>query len=217
MPSFLEHPLLKPHSVEKRLFQLDLAAKSLKSSTLVVVPTGLGKTVVAMMVLLARLELGKVLFLAPTRPLVDQHASFLKNALKDGTIVAFMTGETAPKERAETWSRARIVVSTPQVVENDLLSRRIDLKGVSLIIFDEAHRGVGNYAYVYIAERYAREAVAPLVLGITASPGSQIDKIEEICTNLGIESIETKTEADPDVQPFVHHRKIEWVKVIVPE
>jgi ERCC4-related helicase len=217
MPSFLEHPLLKPKMVEKRLFQLDLAAKSLKSSTLVVVPTGLGKTVVALMVLLARLEMGKVLFLAPTRPLVEQHASFLKNALKDGTEVAFMTGETAPEQRAETWRRARIVVSTPQVVENDLLSRRIDLKGVSLIIFDEAHRAVGNYSYVYIAERYAREAGAPLVLGITASPGSQIDKIEEICANLGIESIETKTEADPDVQPFVHHREIEWVKVIVPE
>jgi Fanconi anemia group M protein len=217
MPSFLEHPLLKPHSVEKRLFQLDLAAKSLQSSTLVVVPTGLGKTVVALMVLLARLELGKVLFLAPTRPLVEQHASFLKNALLDGTIVAFMTGETAPEKRALTWSRARIVVSTPQVVENDLLSRRIDLKDVSLIIFDEAHRAVGNYSYVYIAERYAREAGAPLVLGITASPGSQIDKIEEICANLGIESIQTKTEADPDVQPFVFHREIEWVKVKVPE
>jgi Fanconi anemia group M protein len=203
--------------VEKRLFQLDLAAKSLKSSTLVVVPTGLGKTVVALMVLLARLELGKVLFLAPTRPLVEQHASFLKNALLDGTIVAFMTGETAPEKRALTWSRARIVVSTPQVVENDLLSRRIDLKDVSLIIFDEAHRAVGNYSYVYIAERYAREAGAPLVLGITASPGSQIDKIEEICANLGIESIQTKTEADPDVQPFVFHREIEWVKVKVPE
>jgi ERCC4-related helicase len=217
MPSFLEHPLLKPKMVEKRLFQLDLAAKSLKSSTLVVVPTGLGKTVVALMVLLARLELGKVLFLAPTRPLVEQHASFLKNALQDETMVAFMTGETAPEERALTWRRARIAVSTPQVVENDLLSRRIDLKDVSLIIFDEAHRAVGNYAYVYIAERYAREAGTPLVLGITASPGSQIDKIEEICANLGIESIETKTEADPDVQPFVHHREIEWVKVRVPE
>jgi len=217
MPSFLEHPLLKPCRVEKRLFQLDLAAKSLKSSTLVVVPTGLGKTVVALMVLLARLEMGKVLFLAPTRPLVEQHASFLKNALQDETALAFMTGETAPEERALTWRRARIVVSTPQVVENDLLSRRIDLKDVSLIIFDEAHRAVGNYAYVYIAERYAREAAAPLVLGITASPGSQIEKIEEVCANLGIEQIETKTEADPDVQPFVFHREIEWVKVKVPE
>jgi len=76
---------------------------------------------------------------------------------------------------------------------------------------------VGNYAYVYIAERYAREAKNPLVLGITASPGSQSEKIAEICTNLGIERIQTRTEGDPDVAPFVHQREIEWVKVTVPE
>jgi len=217
MTSYLEHPLLKSQAVEKRLFQMDLAAKALQSSTLVVVPTGLGKTVIALMVLLPRLERGKVLFLAPTRPLVEQHAEFLKRVLNDADLAAFVTGETPPDKRAEIWDRSRVVVSTPQVIENDLLSHRIDLKDVSLIIFDEAHRGVGNYAYVYIAERYAREAKDPLVLGITASPGSQSEKIEEICSNLGIERIQTKTEEDPDVQPFVHHREIEWVKVKVPD
>ncbi len=217
MPNFLEHPLLKSHCIEKRLFQLDLASKALRISTLVVVPTGLGKTVIALLVLLARLEKGKSLFLAPTKPLVEQHASFLRNALLDESIVASMTGETPPRERAEAWRNARIVTSTPQVIENDLLSRRIDLKDVSLIIFDEAHRAVGNYAYVYIAQRYSREAENPLVLGITASPGSQSDKIEDICSNLGIASIQTKTENDPDVSPFVHHRDIEWIKLKVPD
>ncbi len=217
MTDYLEHPLLKPQCVEKRLFQLDLAAGALKSSSLVVVPTGLGKTIIALLVLLARLDKGKVLFLAPTKPLVEQHASFLNHVLKDEGMVALMTGETLPERRAETWSRARIVVSTPQVIENDLLSRRIDLSSVSLVIFDEAHRGVGNYAYVYIAERYAREATSRLVLGITASPGSESEKIGEICTNLGFERIQTRTERDPDVSPFVHQRDIEWVKVTVPE
>jgi ERCC4-related helicase len=217
MNSHLEHPLLKPECVEKRLFQMDLAATALKASSLVVVPTGLGKTVIALMVLLARLDKGKVLFLAPTKPLVEQHASFLRSVLKDGDMVALMTGEIASEKRTEIWSQARIVVSTPQVIENDLLSRRVDLSDVSLIIFDEAHRAVGNYAYVYIAQRYAREAGDPRVLGITASPGSQSEKIGEICTNLGIEKIQTRTESDPDVAPFVHQREIEWVKVKVPE
>jgi ERCC4-related helicase len=217
MNSHLEHPLLKPERVEKRLFQMDLAATALKASSLVVVPTGLGKTVIALMVLLARLDKGKVLFLAPTKPLVEQHASFLRSVLKDDGIVALMTGEIASEKRTLIWSQARIVVSTPQVIENDLLSRRINLRDVSLIIFDEAHRAVGNYAYVYIAQRYAREAGDQLVLGITASPGSQSEKIGEICTNLGIEKIQTRTESDPDVAPFVHQREIEWVKVKVPE
>lgn len=217
MSSFLEHPFLKPQTVEKRLFQLDLAATALKASCLIVVPTGLGKTVIALMVLLARLDKGKVLFLAPTKPLVEQHATFLRRVLKDEDEVAMMTGETMPEKRVLSWEGARIVASTPQVIENDLLSRRIDLKDVSLVIFDEAHRAVGNYAYVYIAERYAREAANPLVLGITASPGSQSEKIAEICTNLSIEKVQTRTENDSDVAPFVHQREIEWVKLTVPK
>ncbi|MDD4651917.1 MAG: DEAD/DEAH box helicase [Methanothrix sp.] len=217
MSSFLEHPHLLPQTVEKRLFQLDLAAAALHSSSLIVVPTGLGKTVIALMVILARMERGRILFLAPTKPLVEQHASFLRRVLKDGDMVSMMTGESPPEKRIDAWGQSRIVVSTPQVIENDLLSRRIDLEDVSLVIFDEAHRAVGNYAYVYIAERYRREGKDPLVLGITASPGSQSDKIAEICTNLGVEAIHTRTEKDPDVAPFVHDREIEWVKLTVPK
>jgi len=217
MTSYLEHPLLKPDIVERRLFQMDLAARALRRSSLVVVPTGLGKTVVALMVLLARLEKGKVLFLAPTRPLVEQHANFLKSVLQNPELVVQVTGETEPHMRTEVWQNARIIAATPQVIENDLLSRRIDLQDVSLIIFDEAHRGAGNYAYVYIASRYQKEGKNQLVLGITASPGSQGEKIGEICANLGMESIETKTEEDPDVAPFIHHREIEWVRVLIPD
>jgi len=216
MAVYLEHPRLLPQTVEKRLFQMDLAAQALEASSLIVVPTGLGKTVIALMVLLARMDKGRVLFLAPTKPLVEQHASFLQRVLRDGDRVVMMTGESPPEVRIELWSRGCIVVSTPQVIENDLLSRRIDLADVSLIIFDEAHRAVGSYAYVYIAERYRREANSPLIMGITASPGSQSEKIAEICSNLGIEKIQTRTESDPDVALFVHEREIEWVKLTVP-
>ncbi len=217
MSTYLEHPSLLPQTVEKRLFQMDLAATALKASSLIVVPTGLGKTVIALMVLLARMDKGRVLFLAPTKPLVEQHAAFLERVLKDGKMVAMLTGESHPEKRVESWQNSRIVVSTPQVIENDLLSRRIDLADVSLVIFDEAHRAVGGYAYVYIANRYHREAKSPLVLGITASPGSESEKIAEICTNLGIEKIQTRTENDPDVALFVHEREIEWVKLVVPK
>jgi ERCC4-related helicase len=217
MPTYLEHPLLKPQAIEKRLFQLDLASNALKSASLIVVPTGLGKTIIALIVLLARLDKGQALFLAPTRPLVEQHAYFLRNVLADEGMVASITGETPSDRRTDVWKKAKIIVATPQVVENDLLSRRIALKHISLIIFDEAHRAVGNYAYVYIARRYSSEAEDPLILGITASPGSQNNKIEEICTNLGIEKIQIRTEKDPDVKPFVFQKEIEWIKVKVPE
>src|SRR5512137_1330188 len=113
MSSYLEHPHLLPQTVEKRLFQLDLAATALKASSLIVVPTGLGKTVIALMVLLARMDKGRVLFLAPTKPLVEQHASFLQRVLKDPGFVAMTTGESPPEKRIAAWENSRIVVSTP--------------------------------------------------------------------------------------------------------
>lgn len=216
MSEYLEHPYLRQEAVEKRLFQMDLAATALKASSLIVVPTGLGKTVIALMVLLARMDKGKVLFLAPTKPLVEQHQTFLKRVLRDADSVEMLTGESPPEKRISLWSGARVVVSTPQVIENDLLSRRIDLCDVSLVIFDEAHRATGNYAYVYIAEQYRRDAKSPLVLGITASPGSDSERIAEICTNLGVERISTRSERDPDVAGFIHEREIEWVRLVVP-
>ncbi|MEA2046310.1 MAG: DEAD/DEAH box helicase [Euryarchaeota archaeon] len=215
--SYIEHPLIREKTVEKRLFQLDLAVSALQESTLVVLPTGLGKTVVALLVTLVRLDRGKVLFMAPTRPLVEQHTSFLKNVLVAPSVVVQFTGETPPERRMEMWDEARIIVSTPQVIENDLLSRRISLRDVSCVIFDEAHRAVGNYAYVYIAQRYEKEGRDGLVLGITASPGSSAEKIDEICSNLRISRVEAKTDQDPDVVPFVHQTEVEVVKVTVPK
>lgn len=215
--SYIEHPLIKEGTVEKRLFQLDLAVSALQESTLVVLPTGLGKTVVALLIILVRLDRGKVLFMAPTRPLVEQHTSFLKNVLVAPSVVVQFTGETPPERRMEMWDEAKIIVSTPQVIENDLLSRRISLRDVSCVIFDEAHRAAGNYAYVYIAQRYEKEGHDGLVLGITASPGSSAEKIEEICSNLRISRVEAKTDQDPDVAPFVHQTEVEVVKVTVPK
>ncbi len=216
---FISHPLIKPNTIEQRLFQLNLAGMSLKQSTLVVLPTGLGKTIVAMLVIAGRFtqKSGKALILSPTKPLVEQHAAFLKNSmnLPPEEIVVF-TGSIPPAKRTELWNDARVVVSTPQVIENDLLSRRIDLSDVVHITFDEAHRAVGNYAYVYIAEKYQALAHDPLILGITASPGSNSDKIDEVTRNLHISSIQVRTEDDPDVKPYVHFRDLEWRHVTVP-
>ncbi|MDF1532146.1 MAG: DEAD/DEAH box helicase [ANME-2 cluster archaeon] len=216
---YIKHPLINPNTIEQRLFQLNLASMALKQSTLVVLPTGLGKTIVAMLVIAGRFtqKSGKALILSPTKPLVEQHAAFLKNAmnLSPDDIVVF-TGSTPPAKRTALWNNARVVVSTPQVIENDMLSRRIDLSDVVHITFDEAHRAVGNYAYVYIAEKYQAQAHDPLILGITASPGSNSDKIDEVTRNLHISSIQVRTEDDPDVKPYVHFRDLEWRHVIVP-
>ena len=113
--------------------------------------------------------------------------------------------------------KSRIIVSTPQVIENDLISKRIDLKDISLIVYDEVHRAVGNYSYVFVSEIYRKQSNKRLSLGMTASPGNDISKILEICKNLEISNIEIRTKYDPDVKPYVHDLKIKWKEVDLPK
>nr|WP_269848575.1 DEAD/DEAH box helicase [Methanosarcina horonobensis] len=160
-PVFMRHPLIKPDTVEQRLYQLNLAGKALEGPSLVVLPTGLGKTIIALFVIASRLQRfgGKALILSPTKPLVEQHAAFFKKvmALPEEEVLAF-TGSISPAERERLWAQGKLIISTPQVIENDILTRRISLEDVSHITFDEAHRAVGNYAYTFIAEKYFESA-----------------------------------------------------------
>ena len=213
---FVDHPLVRRGAIEDRDYQRTIADACLKRSTLVVLPTGMGKTVIAARVIAEVLKCrgGAVLFLAPTKPLVEQHAAFLRDVLVvDAARIAVFTGEvTAPEEREILWRESKIVVSTPQVIRNDLAQGRIDLEGVSLVVFDEAHRAVGNYAYVDVATAYKGNP-AGLALGMTASPGSQAETILEVCGNLGIEGVEIRTEFDPDVVRYVHEIDVERIVV----
>ncbi len=217
---YVHHPLIKEGTVERRSYQIAIAATALMHNTLAILPTGLGKTVIALLVIASRLHNkdGKVLVLAPTKPLVEQHAEFFRRTLKipPNQIVA-LSGEIPPEKRLSLWKNAKVVVSTPQVIENDLIAGRINLEDVIHVTFDEAHRAVGNYSYVFIAKTYFKQAKDPLVLAITASPGSDVERIREVVNNLHIEEIEIRTEFDPDVKPYIHEKKIEWVKVDMPK
>lgn len=213
---FLEHRLIKPSSVELREYQVNIAKTALSESTLVVLPTGLGKTVVALILVADKLLAGegKVLFMAPTKPLVEQHSKFLSNYLLDIEPTVF-TGEVPPARRGDLWRDSRLVVSTPQVIENDLNEERISLRDVSLIVFDEAHRAVGDYAYVSIGKRFAE--TAGLALGLTASPGSDVSKIAEVCENLAMTNVEIRSELDEDVASYTQVVKTEFIGVGMPE
>ena len=118
------------------------------------------------------------------------------------------TGEAPPEERTADWERAQVIFATPQVVKNDLIAGRYTLQDVTLMIVDECHRAVGNYAYVFLARRYHDTAAKPLILAMTASPGGVQEKVQEVCANLGITQIENRTENDPDVRPYVYERDI---------
>lgn len=215
---YITHPLIKPNTVSLRRYQEAVVARALEKNTLVVLPTGLGKTIIAAMVAAHRLlELpnSKVLFLAPTRPLAVQHHRTFREILKVEEMIV-LTGMDAVAKRKDLWERNRIIFATPQTIENDIM-RGLDLKDVSLIIVDECHRSVGNYSYVHITEEYSHKAQHPLILGLTASPSSDPETIKEICKNLFIQQVEAKTEDDADVAPYVQKVYTEWVKVELPE
>lgn len=218
---YISHPLVKKDSIEFREYQVNIAASAARKNTLIVLPTGLGKTVIALLVIAGKLKKEsdkKILFLVPTKPLVTQHASFLSSFLKiDPEKITVFTGEVKPNDRRKLWKESSIIISTPQVIENDVLGRRINLGEVSLVIYDEAHHATGKYAYVYIHEQYRKECDHPHSLGMTASPGNDREKILEVCKNLSLNHVEIRTKYDEDVKPYVHELNISWKKVVPPQ
>ncbi len=220
-PAEREKQEITMHGISPRIYQQTIFDTCARHNTLTVLPTGMGKTVIALMLTALRLQgypNSKVLFLAPTKPLADQHRStFEKHLTIDPCELAVFTGHVRPNRRKEMWKTSRIIFSTPQGLENDIISKRIDLADVSLLIFDEAHRAVGEYAYVFLAKQYTKLAKYPRILALTASPGSDMDKILEVCTNLSIEDVEVRTDMDPDVAPYIQDVRIEWKYIALPD
>ncbi|QQG39159.1 MAG: DEAD/DEAH box helicase [Candidatus Woesearchaeota archaeon] len=202
-----------------RLYQETILETCSKHNCLVVLPTGLGKTKTAILSIVDRLNKypnSKALFLTPTKPLADQICKEIKENTDIQDVFLF-TGEVSPGERESLWKGANVIIGTPQAVENDLINNKVPIIDISILILDEAHNAVGNYSYTWIAKQYMRTARYPRIIGLTASPGSDLESIQEICRNLYTEDIEVRTEESPDVKPYVQDLEIEYIKVELPE
>jgi len=214
---FFSHPWLNEGAIEKREYQERILEAALKGNLLCVLPTGTGKTAIAALVAAMRLEKfpdSKILFLAPTKPLAKQHRDSFERFLKIGPDeLRVVTGETSPEERSEEYRKAWAVFATPQTIQNDIKNGTFVPKNFSLLIVDEAHRSIGNYAYTFVTKSYVRHADFPLILALTASPGSDVSKIEQIKNNLFIERVEIRSERDFDVSPYVKEVQRHWIKV----
>ena len=214
----MTRPLLR--DIEPRLYQEAIFAKASQANTLVVLPTGLGKTLIALLMAAQRLALyphSKILILAPTKPLVQQHEQTFRKHIEGipDDIVVF-TGDVSPEKRRVAWENARIVLSTPQAIENDILTRRILLDDVSLLVIDEAHRATGDYAYVFVAQQYMTYSKSSRILALTASPGSDEVTIDAVIKNLHIEQIELRTPEDGDVKQYLQDIDIEYITTPLP-
>ena len=161
---------------------------------------------------------GKIIFVAPTRPLVTQQQQACHSicGLPWDTAIE-LTGSTKRSLRDDEWSAKRIFYMTPQTFENDLLSTTCDPTDVICVVVDEAHRATGNYAYCKVVRHLMYFNPHFRILALTATPGNSAERVQEVVTNLHISRIEIRTEDALDIQPYMHKKKEDLVRVTLSE
>lgn len=215
---FVSHPLIRPSSLEFREYQVKIAERCLSGNTLLTLPTGLGKTFVALLVAAERLRTNPdswCAVLAPTKPLVNQHyETFMEKLFLPKDAFRLWTGDVSQEQRIPI--KRGILFSTPQTFRNELI-KGLDLSDLVLLVFDEAHRAVGNYPYAFSAQVYCKTSRSPLILAMTASPAHNEEKLMEVSKNLAIKRYEIRTERAEEVKPFVKDIEFKLVPVLLPD
>ncbi|MFX0141125.1 MAG: DEAD/DEAH box helicase family protein [Candidatus Hodarchaeota archaeon] len=202
--------VLNSHSLEVREYQVKIAEECVSKNSLVVLPTGLGKTIIALLVARKILDIfppnSKIVVLAPTRPLINQHyETFLRFLNVPEDKFAILTGKILPEKRNDIFNTHQILFYTPQTLRNDLVNKKYTLKDTALVIFDEAHHASGDYSYTLISDEFIDHNPDGITLGLTASPGASKKKITELCQNLHIpvKNIHIRTRKDEDVKTYL--------------
>ncbi|OWM67462.1 hypothetical protein CDL15_Pgr028325 [Punica granatum] len=210
-----------PVNVPLRDYQFSITKTALFTNTLVALPTGLGKTLIAAVVMnnyFRWFPEGKIVFTAPSRPLVVQQIEACHNIVGiPQELTIDMTGQISPTKRADFWKTKRVFFVTPQVFEKDIQSGTCLVKYLVCLVIDEAHRALGNYSYCVAVRELMAIPVQLRLLALTATPGSKQQAIQHVINNLLISTLEYRNESDPDVSPYVHNRKIELIQVAMGE
>lgn len=198
-----------------RDYQFNIARQGLFNNMLVALPTGLGKTFIAATIMLNYFRWtkdAKIIFMAPTKPLVSQQVDACFNiAGIPRSVTTMLTGEIPPAVREEEWQEKRVFFMTPQTLDNDLRTGIADPKKIVLLVIDEAHRATGNYSYVKVVSFMRRYSKSFRILALTATPGASVEAVQEVIDGLEISKVEIRTEESMDIQQFTHRRKIEQV------
>lgn len=165
-----------------RGYQERATKQALAGSTIVVLPTGSGKMLIGAAVAAATAAAAQrcasVLFLVPTRPLVEQQAKGLRD--ETGLAVAqYMGGDTEPG--VDTYDILVAVPAAYIALRNRQL--RFDYMHYSLVIFDEVHHVIKRHPYRTIARQLEslKCASRPRVLGLTASLTYATSKGAQTC------------------------------------
>ena len=207
-----------PTNYPVREYQLRIVQQALVRNTMVTLPTGLGKTFIAAVVMFNFYRwypTSKIVFMAPTKPLVAQQIEACHGVMGipiDDT--AEMTGAMQPTERSRAWRDKRLFYLTPQVISNDLSRNICPAEVIKCLVIDEAHKALGNHSYCQVVRELVNFTTQFRVVALSATPGSDIKSVQQVLTNLLISHIELRTDDSPDIRPYTHERRVE--KVVVP-
>lgn len=224
-----------PTNKEMRDYQFNIVQRALFNNVLVALPTGLGKTFIAAVIILNYFRWfpeGKIIFVAPTKPLVAQQQQACHGICGlPWETATEMTGELKVQRRAEEWKTKRIFYMTPQTFENDLCSDLVDAEDIVCVVVgeqaermvmaksdkcwwhqlnecifshaDEAHHATGNYAYGKVIRHLMPRNPFFRVLALTATPGSRPEQVQEVIDSLHINYIEIRSEASLDIRKYI--------------
>lgn len=205
-----------PTNLQVRDYQYNIVNRALFHNLLVALPTGLGKTFIASTVMLNYLRWFpdlKIIFMAPTKPLVAQQIKACCGITGIPTLKVAILLDKVRKNRATIWEEKQVFFTTPQVVENDLATGIVEPKLIVLLVVDEAHRAKGNYAYNNVVKFLNRFNPSYRILALTATPASDVDGVQEIVSNLNISKVEVRTERSIDIFKYLKQKKIERISV----
>ena len=137
-------------------------------AALIVMATGLGKTVVGCEIMRHRLskrENGQCIFVAHRRELINQTAATIATMMPDMRV-----GIEMAESRTHTygWNTPDIVVASQQTLQHDRRLKRFRPETVGTLVFDEAHHAMAR-SWRKIADHFMLNPECKL-LGLTATP-----------------------------------------------
>ncbi|TFK23114.1 P-loop containing nucleoside triphosphate hydrolase protein [Coprinopsis marcescibilis] len=201
-----------PTNRSKRAYQYNIVKNALLENTLVALPTGMGKTFIAGVVMLNYYRWfpeGKIIFLAVTKPLVAQQAIACHETCGiPGPDGIEMTGNVRTALRARYWEEKRVFYMTPQTLQTDLTSGRCNPEEVILLVIDEAHHATGNHSYNQVIRYLMSKNPHFRVLALTATPGNAVEKVQDIIDGLHISHIEIRNEESIDLKPYIFEKAV---------
>ena len=203
----------------KRNYQQEMAESAIFENTLVSLPTGLGKTMIAAVVMYNYYRwfpTGKVIFCAPTLPLVQQQVKAIYDIVGiPHSDIAVLTGKINATDREVLWNEKRVFFCTPQTVQNDLKNEtsNIAFSRVVCLVLDEVHKASGDHAYVKVAELLEAAKAKFRLVGLSATPGTDIRATQDVIRVLRVSKIDCRFDDDPDIKPHTHDRHDELVTV----